>query len=227
MKRFWMLLILLMFACSPSPPINPLDSTGEALQTEETLALPERGYAWYLSQEGSGPYETENCGPAVTAMSLKWYDQRLDVSIAQARSEYRPEGGWWYTNDIEAMLKAYEVPFSYHDYVSSGDITKVIDQGQIAILCLDTRFILEGDEKDSRIGRHYEGDFGHFVIAKGYEKIEGKLYIEVYDPWNAGTYYEDGTPKGKDRLYPAAEVDLAIRNWWNQIIVIGQENHKK
>lgn len=221
MKKFGWMLMLLLVSCSPG-----MEST--ALQTDPQTELQgtERAYEWYLSQEGSGPYEAENCGPAVAAMGIHWYDPEQVPSIEYARSRYRPQGGWWYTSDIEALFKEYSVPLSYRAYVSPGDLTKVIDQGYIAILCLDTRFITPYDEAGSRIGRHYEGDFGHFAIAKGYEKIEGKLYIEVYDPWNMQSEDEDGTPKGKDRLYPAQEVDLAIRNWWPQMMVIGAESEK-
>ena len=180
-----------------------------------------RDYDWYIDQETTGEHAYDNCGPVSTVMAMTWYDQTTQLTPEQARAEIRPEGGWWYTDDIEATLTKNQVPNSYQPFESAEDIVRLIDSQRIAILCIDTAHLSYNPADNTRIGKFYDGSFGHFIVAKGYRYIDDELFIEVYDPWSLGQTYADGSLKGQDRLYPADELEEAIRQWWNWLIVVG------
>ena len=50
--------------------------------------------------------------------------------------------------------------------------------------------------------------------------IGSALFFELYDPYTWHLAYANGTPKGRNRHYPAADLSKAIAKWWNYLIVI-------
>lgn len=141
-----------------------------------------RDYDWYIDQETTGEHAYANCGPVSTVMAMTWYDPATELTPEQARADIRPQGGWWYTDDIEATLKQNQVPNGYLPFDSAEDIVMVIDNQQIAILCINTGHLSYNPDSEARTGKFYDGSFGHFIVAKGYRYIDDKLFIEVYDP---------------------------------------------
>lgn len=180
-----------------------------------------RDYEWYIDQETTGDHAYDNCGPTSTVMAIKWYNPDLEVTPQMARQTYRPEGGWWFTTDIESYLGQYGVPMEYVDFYSAEDIVSYIDQGRIVIICLDTGLLKYEPNDRLKTGKYYDAGFGHFIVAKGYQYLDDKLYIEVYDPWSLGQTYPSGELKGKDRLYSSEELTPAIEQWWDYLMVIG------
>lgn len=180
----------------------------------------ERPYIWYIDQGETGLYSADNCGPSTTVMASLWQNEDFEITTQKARSEFRPNGGWWYTDDIEDFLDDYKISYEIDGYDGYEEILISLNQGNIVLLCIDTRFISYSNDDDDRFGKFYYYSGGHFIIVKGYTYIDNKLYYEVYDSNCWGENYSDGSPKGKDRLYPADEIDISIEEWWDYYIII-------
>ena len=163
-------------------------------------------YNWYIDQGNTGWASNSNCGPSSSVMVEKWFNRNTDASAEDARDRYPMQGGWWSTNTVSRYLNT---------------LTDILDNGNIAIVCVNTEFISFNNNNNSNIGRFYNYQGGHFLVVKGYTHINNRLYFEVYDPNNWGEMYFNGQPKGKDRLYAANELSQSIFRWWGNIIVIG------
>jgi hypothetical protein len=187
-----------------------------------------RTYEWYLDQFGTGQYSSNNCGPASTTMAAKWSQPTFSKTIAEARAAYRPEGGWWYTDDIHNYLTDNNIPHSFislgSSFNSTGQIISArIDEGLVMILCLDMFYIRGESNSNQRVDRFYTASaagWGHFIVVKGYRNVDGKLFFEVYDSYSNGLKYLDGSLKGKDRYYRSEDIYSATSIWWNYAIVI-------
>jgi hypothetical protein len=192
-------------------------------------------YDWYIDQFGTGQYSLNNCGPASTTMAGKWSFPAFSKTTADARAAYRPEGGWWYTPDINNYLTDNNIPHSTIGLGSSASsteqiITAKIDEGYIMILCLDMFYIRNETKPDWRVDRFYNAPsagWGHFIVVKGYRIIDDQLYFEIYDPYCNGKIYSDGALKGKDRYYRNEDIFTATSIWWNYAIVISEYGGKK
>jgi hypothetical protein len=191
-------------------------------------AASNRTYEWYIDQFYTGQHSAYNCGPASTTMVAKWSQPVFSKTAAEARSAYRPEGGWWYTNDIGNYLADNDIPYSVINLGSSSSSTEQIisaeaDKGHVMILCLDMFYVRSGSNGNKRVDRFYPAStagWGHFIVVKGYRNVDGKLYFEVYDPYCNGLIYGDGSLKGKDRYYRSEDIYSATSVWWNYAIVV-------
>lgn len=188
-------------------------------------------YDWYIDQANTGQYSGINCGPASTTMSIKWANPNFTRTAEDARNFYLPDlTGWWYTSDIVNYLNYYEV----NNFILSlnsgiGELTRELDAGNIAILCLDMYYITYQEKERWRVDKFYTTDntgWGHFIVAKGYKIVDEELYIEVYDPNNYSNTYADGTLKGKDRYYRANDISNSAEIWWNYAIVVSKDEVK-
>ena len=109
----------------------------------ETESLSQnKTYSWYIDQGNTGTFSSINCGPTSTTMAAKWSDQSFTKTPEDARAAYRPEGGWWYTSDIDSYLSDNSIPHSIIDLsVYENETRQIIkdeiDAGNILILCLD------------------------------------------------------------------------------------------
>lgn len=192
--------------------------------TKKTFNASNVDYDWYMDQAHTGEYCDGNCGPTSVAMAMKWVDENSSMTGERARSEDPVGGNWWSTDNIKDSLRRHEINHEELTYFSAESITDLIDEGKIAILCLKMGEISENKNPDSsNIGRFYGFDGGHFLIVKGYQVVDGKLYYEVYDPNNWDMKYSNNNePMGRDRLYLASEVDNAVRVWWIGIISVSK-----
>ncbi len=194
-----------------------------------------RNYEWYIDQFGTGQHSAYNCGPASTTMSARWSLPAFSKSTADARAAYRSEGGWWYTNDISMYLADNSIPHSVISLSSEEAGTEQVimnqlSEGYILILCLDMFYIRNEAHKKFRVDKFYAAatvGWGHFIVVKGYRKVNGKVYFEVYDPYCNSLMYGDGTLKGKDRYYRSEDIFSATSKWWNYAIVISQAGDRK
>lgn len=231
-------LFLLIFfnACAPSnvSTLNAQSNTVVSQNLESNLSKwglgtslivsisNNRNYEWYLDQEFTGTYAGENCGPTSVTMAAKWWDQTTPLTPEKARSKYQSGGGWWYTDDIEATLKDYKVPYQIEYDFTVNQMKAHLLKGKILIMCANMSYIPKNDKKDQRTGRYYEYADGHFFIIKGYTVTEKGSFFEVYDPNNWSLSYEDGSPMGKGRFYHEDALLDSIRNWWYGMFVIGK-----
>ncbi len=184
----------------------------------------ERPYEWYIDQGSTGACSGVNCGPASSVMAAKWYNYAFTGTVEDARAEIYNNGGWWYTNDIDAYFNAHNVAHTTKTFTSTDDVVWEINMGNIVLLCLDMYYITYGNQTGKRVNKFYNTankGWGHFLLVKGYVQTSTKLYYEVYDPYSMGRTNPDGTPMGRSRYYDAAEILHSAGIWWPNMIVVG------
>jgi len=179
-------------------------------------------YEWYIDQASTGTYSGVNCGPTSVTMAIRWANVNFTKTPQDARATYRSGGGWWYTSDVINYFNGNGVS-NYTIALTSIDLLKnKIDNGSIAILCLDMYFVEHQDTAAYHVSKFYQAStqgWGHFIVIKGYRVVDDQTYFEAYDPFSFGVRYLDNSLKGKDRYYKAANLDAATNNWWDYAIV--------
>ncbi len=181
-------------------------------------------YVWYMDQQNTGVYWSDNCGPTCATMAIKWVNRYFTKTPEDARNAYLPEGGWWYTSNIIDYLSDNNTAHYVAALVQLSDLVSKLDNGNIVTLCLDMYYVrsLSGNP-EWRIDKFYTTNavgWGHFIIVKGYKKVDDIVWLEVYDPWSLGQKYNDGTLKGLDRYYRSEDILRATYEWWSNMIVI-------
>lgn len=192
-----------------------------------------RYYDWYIDQAYTGTHSAVNCGPASVTMAARWSDFSFSKTAQDARNAYRSDGGWWFTSDISNYLSDNSIPGYIVMLASSESETTAIlmshlDNGRIYILCVDMYYVRKEKNTSFRVDRFYEAGaegWGHFIVVKGYRKVDGKVYFEVYDPFSYDVSYTNGALKGRDRYYRSEDIFMATSKWWNYAIVV-TENTK-
>ena len=192
-----------------------------------------KDYEWYIDQAYTGTSSFENCGPTSTTMAAKWSDSGFSYDTEYARSCYRPNGGWWYTSDIHSYLTDNGIS---HRFITLSDspgegtfqlLKEQIDDGKIAILCVDMYYITKESNTQVHVDKFYNTNttgWGHFIVAKGYKIVDGQNFLEIYDPYGNSKTYSDNTPKGKNRYYRSEDIYKATSNWWNNAIIVSEKN---
>ena len=193
-----------------------------------------RSYSFYIDQYGTGTHQYINCGPTVVTMALKWSDSTFNQTATAARNTIRPEGGWWYTNDIYDYLRRYGVtgayyplPFGLSLAQYETKLAEIIDSGHLAILCLDMFYVRENTLPTQRTNRFYSANsvgWGHFILVKGYRVIDGKMWLEIHDPYSIDKKYAEGQLKGDRRYYDPVDIKKATDVWWQYAIVVPRKN---
>lgn len=194
----------------------------------------DKTYEWYLDQFTSGQYKSINCGPTSTTMAAKWSNPSFSKTVLDARAMYRPEGGWWYTTDVDNYLSVNAIPHFIQGLAGNADgtwnlIMQDLDAGKIVILCLDMYYVRSETDPDYRIDKFYNASttgWGHFIVIKGYRQVDSEGYYEVFDPFTNNVKYSDGTLKGKNRFYRKGDIFNATYNWWNYAIVVDEKGAK-
>lgn len=179
-----------------------------------------RHYDWYIDQEHTGDANNNNCGPASAVMAAKFQNQALKTTAEEARNLYPKDNGWWSTGDISNFFTLNNIDNEIDDFDGYHEIKATIDQGDIVLVCIDTTYISANDQLNDQTGRFYGYQGGHFLVIKGYKKIDGNFYFEVYDPNNWSELQENGTEKGLDRYYLESDLSKAIQVWWPYYFII-------
>jgi len=180
-------------------------------------------YEWYYDQGNSGAFSSINCGPTVVTMASKWANQAFSKTPLDARNTYRPNGGWWYNEDIFNYLNDNSVN---HYTIALTDINLLkekIETGSIVILCLDMYYTEYQSADSYHVNKFYNtsaSGWGHYIIIKGYKEVDGATFFEAYDPYSLGREYSDNSLKGKDRYYNANGLNNATDRWWDYAIII-------
>ncbi|NOU58704.1 hypothetical protein [Marinifilum caeruleilacunae] len=181
-------------------------------------------YNWYFEQSNTGQYSSENCGPSCVTMALKWAIKDWDKDVEHARSQYHPFGGWWWTYDIIDYLNVNDVTNKTVPFNTQQNIRKYLDDGLIAILCIDMHQVRLESKPEHRIDKYYETrpEWGHFIIVKGYRQTDKDVFFEIYDPGGRAKMYEDGSFKGKNRYYRERDLMNAAHVWWKYAIIVSR-----
>ncbi|QEC79592.1 hypothetical protein [Mucilaginibacter ginsenosidivorax] len=204
---------------------------GFHLDAEKTA---EKNYDIYLDQFDSGPFSPINCGPTVITMAMRWSDSTFKLSPKDARQAIKPTGGWWTTADMEYYMRGTGI---YNDTYPLTDIestiTQIIDNGDVGILCLDMFYVGLNTANEQHTNKFYNTDgkdWGHFLLVKGYKKVDSKFYLEVNDPYSRGDRYITpdamGQYKGKSRFYESSGIKQSADIWWPYILVIAPKGKK-
>ena len=211
------------------PKVDPLDhqrnlyahsqvwGLGKSIDTYKSN---DRNYLWYFDQADSGIHSGNNCGPSSIQMVGKWVDKNFSLTAEDIRKDFRPLGGWWYSEDINGALRKYNIAYQSITIENKIDLMLIIDAGNIAIINNNMDVITRNPDENQRTNRFYDYVTGHYFVVKGYVIVDNTTYFEVYDPNNWGATYEDGTPKGQNRYYEAETLMASILQWYNQAIVI-------
>ena len=190
----------------------------------------DRTYNWYIDQSTSGNFAAINCGPASVTMAIKWADSGFAKTALDARMTYEMSGGWWYTNDVDSYLSHNNIEHAIIGLSGNPDstrnlLTHQLDNHQIIILCLDMNFVRSASVDSFRVDKFYPTTpgWGHFIVLKGYKKVDGELFFEVYDPYSFGRMNNDQTLKGLNRYYRSEDLASACLPWWNYAFVIAKK----
>ena len=185
-----------------------LAAVGPGLMAQSNEAT--AGIDWYKTQFGTGGLG--NCGPAAAAMGVYWATL-TDISVRQVRTEIGDTKYGRATSlaQQKTVLDNHAVANSYTELSSIQSLVDIIDRGNIAILWIHTGPLEKpsGDKTATRIGRYYEDEVGHYIVAKGY--TASKMYFVCHDPipgdWATNTTrYPDGSMLGNNRHYAGAEL---------------------
>jgi hypothetical protein len=186
-------------------------------------------YDWYFDQSKTGEHAAVNCGPTTVTMAIKWAQESFSSTPEDARELYKPEGGWWSTNDIIPYLDDNKVSNYTIALSSIGKVKEELDEGNIVIICLDMYYISNQKKNKWHVDKFYTTnakDWGHFILAKGYKVVDGNVFYEVYDPNGYGKMYSNGSYKGINRYYRAEDLDKATNIWWDNAIVVTRNKTK-
>jgi hypothetical protein len=176
-------------------------------------------YNWYFNQINTGKFSDINCGPTTVSMAIKWANESFTKTPLEARNTYRTDGGWWYTDDINNH---------YIDIPNINALQNEIENGNLAILCLDMYYIRNEVSVKWHTDKFYttsHSGWGHFIIVKGFKAFDNEIYYEVYDPYSYENRYANKVLKGIDRYYRGTDLNTAVQNWWKYAIIVSKDNN--
>src|SRR5581483_5302551 len=185
-----------------------------------------KSYNYYYDQFDGSQYQYINCGPTVATMAIKWADSAFSKKPVDARNIIPENGDWWYTSDITNYLEQNKIRNATVSFTSANAdnvITQSIDNNNLVILCLDMYYASYNPVTTQHTNKFYETNaprWGHFLLVKGYKRVDNNLYYEIYDPYTDHETYSDNTPKGKDRYYLNSTITAATDVWWKYAIVV-------
>ncbi|MCT4602576.1 MAG: C39 family peptidase [Marinifilum sp.] len=185
-------------------------------------------YDWYIDQKNTGIHSANNCGPSCVTMVLKWLNQNFDKSVEYARSQYEPNGGWWYTNHITSYLLDNNANNRIIPLNTADDLKQELNDGNVAIVCLDMHLIQNEKDAGHRVDKFYSTspNWGHFLVVKGFRDVDDECYFEVYDPNSWGNMYSDNSLKGMNRYYRADDILKSTNTWWSYAIIVSKTARK-
>ena len=191
-----------------------------------------REYPWYINQSETGIFSDYNCAPTSIVMCGLWCNENFPYSVIDARSMYQPNGGGWYSSDIDNCLNDFKIqhaiiPLSNISSESTEIIKEQIDNGNLIILCVDVHYLRLCENDSVHCDKYYRTiklGTGHCIVLKGYKKVDGQLFFEAYDPSGYSFCYKDGTSKGINRYYRSEDVYTATFAYWNYVFVISDSN---
>ncbi|HVW13712.1 MAG TPA: hypothetical protein VHB54_07825 [Mucilaginibacter sp.] len=186
----------------------------------------DKSYDFYFDQFDGSAFQSINCGPAVTTMAIKWADPSFTKKPADARIAISEKGGWWLTSDIGRYLDRNDINHTTVSFTATNSdqvIEHGIDDNEVVILCLDMYYAQYNPVNTEHTNKFYPTktkEWGHFLLVKGYVKVDGKTYYDIYDPYSDHETYADNTLKGKDRYYLDTDITAATGRWWQYAILV-------
>ena len=187
----------------------------------------DRTYDWYYTQAGTGAYSQINCAPTCAAMCMKWADPNFKGTPEEARNHFPGNKELWSLRTIQDCFDDYGFANKGMALGNTPEETRDIlkeqlEAGNIVVLLLDMGSIrsYQGASKEPHVDRYYTDRFNHCIVAYGYKEVDGEFYLQVNDPWNFGSLYNNGTPKGKGRFYRYEDIARACMSMGNYAQVV-------
>lgn len=143
----------------------------------------DRPYPWYLDQGDTSPCAEYNCAPCCAAMAAHWHDQALTLDPSILRQQKPAACGCWTTDDIKECLAHYGVPIAVAPMEGEDAMLAAIEDGCLLLLVVDL------------------GQGSHTILAKGYRRLGGDVWLTCYDPASWGRQDALGYPIGQDVEY--------------------------
>lgn len=182
---------------------------------------------FYMQQQHTGQYSGQNCGPAVVAMALKWYDPSSTFTVEDIRNQ-SPQSTYggvsWYSLDVGNALKRNGITNTFYwkfpsttsiDYIVNT-LCSEIDNNNLAMVCLNSASLSTwsdiAKENEYHANCYYSSNGGHWLLLKGYRVVDGKTWFEVHDPWGLDLKYKDGSYYGANRYHLASEI-ATCKDW--------------
>lgn len=187
---------------------------------ESKRVINDREYQWYASQDNSGEFANNNSGPAIAVMIAKWKNKSEKIDIKRARDIYYPQGDDWFIVTLMSFFEEFDIDSIIEDSISSFRMKKELDNGNILVAYIDPEKISYQENVEAVVGRFTKETIPHYIVVKGYVVVDGKLFFQVYDPYNEGKTNIYGEFMGKDRYYEEQEVMQAIKATWDKTVII-------
>lgn len=170
---------------------------------------------WYMTQFNTET--TSNCGPTVTAMSIKWA-KGVQVPVANVRDMVGWEGdGAVSMTQLQTVLESYNVRTRMFEMSSPDEIFKILDKGHLLAISYNMAGVAPVENpKANLLGQYYADHGGHYLALKGYSL--DRKYVIVYDPipsdwaYNSGRYGDGESMFGRNRYYPVDQLWEALRS---------------
>lgn len=193
----------------------------------------------YFGQGYASVDPGQSCGPTSVAMALSYATgQTITIDTVRTQTNH-PKGGQTYYHDYIDLWPRYGLRLgeTVQRVYSEGDFKAALQAGKpiVAALHMGSNWFTKGadfgrpatDPNQNRglfdpwIQDKGGPDWGHILVIIGYGTGDnGKDYFVVNDPdyFNQPNYkYNNGTPKGKARQLPVAEVMNAIQGMWRDL----------
>lgn len=139
----------------------------------------------YYAQLDGSIQEKYSCGPAVLKMVFSIFDKETEVSYEEIRKRAGNKSKGMYTTEVKKALDVYKIPYSEKSYTNPKQLIEIIENGDIALLCVDMKEIEHIKSEEYFWGKNIETlKTGHYILLTGYQYKEGKVYFEVLDPYN-------------------------------------------
>lgn len=221
-----LILGIFLYKSFSTPKLAELDpSWGMGTRVTKSVSN-DRSYEWYVDQWSTGRNAALNCGPSSMAMVAKWLDEDTTINTEDIADKYIPDEAIYngvHTLTLAMWLDEYGINSRWLDGVSEEALIKELDEGNIIIVGLDTKYLTYNSNNKQRVGEYFCIDPSkntyHYVIAKGYKVVDDKLYFETYDPGSYYILYEDGKLIGKDRYYLGSEFIEAANMYFPDVLV--------
>ncbi|HJP63776.1 MAG TPA: hypothetical protein VJ844_10055 [Mucilaginibacter sp.] len=185
-----------------------------------------KSYDYYLDQFDGSEFASSNCGPAASTMAIKWADSTFNETPAHIRTLIEPQGGQWYTGDVQQYLKLNNIPYATDTLKNIDSLVKTnIGKNHVMILCLNMLGVSPNSNNYQHVSRFYGNEVvGHFILIKGYKQVGDTFYLEAYDPYSQNKHYpgyDYAQFMGKDRYYIDSQIETCVRGWWPYVIIVG------
>jgi hypothetical protein len=89
-------------------------------------------------------------------------------------------------------------------------------------------YIRSSEEEDFHVDKFYPttSGWGHFIVLKGYKRVDGNVFFETYDPYSLGLVNQDKNLKGLNRFYRYNDLAAACQPWWNFAFIIAKKGEQ-